>query len=189
MIQENQAGHQNVWIRGVQQEFNKKILLLIDGVPMRDLYTGNFNIDEMIPLENVEKIEVLNGPGSVLYGTNAFAGTISITTKSKGRSVQVAYGSFNRIETYGEYNVGGLYVSGKYYSSDGFQPEYMIDGLQRTVDQTAKLGYASLKFKKNDLTVGASISSYTYPFKYQKTTKETRFSRTPLPVMFVIALN
>ncbi len=184
MIQENKEGQQGVWIRGVQAEYNEKMLFLIDGVPMRDLYTGNFNVDEMVPLENVEKVDVLNGPGSVLYGTNAFAGVISITTKSKGKSVQVAYGSFNRIEAYGEYDVGGLYVSGKYYSSDGFQPEYMSDGLQRTVNQRATLGYGNIKYSRKDLTIGASISSYKYPFKYHETNRETQYTRTPITAYF-----
>jgi len=53
-IQEYRAGHQLTWVRGVQSRYNNKVLLLIDGVPMRDSYYGNFNIDEMIPIETVE---------------------------------------------------------------------------------------------------------------------------------------
>lgn len=94
-MQEYRAGHQLVWIRGVQQRYNNKVLLLIDGVPMRDSYYGNFNVDEMLPLDMVEKIEIINGPGSVLYGANSFSGVINITTKSKGKSVSASVGSFS----------------------------------------------------------------------------------------------
>lgn len=179
-MQEYRAGHQNVWIRGVQARYNNKVLLLIDGVPMRDSYYGNFNIDEMIPLENVKKIEVLNGPGSVLYGANSFSGVISITTKDEGKSAQAAYGSFNSVETFAEYDYKGLYASGKFFQTDGFQPEYMSDGKQRDVNQKASLGYGRLKYKYKDLTVNASISSYTYPYKYRSTKKEYLFTRTPI---------
>lgn len=179
-LQEYRAGHQLVWVRGVQTRYNNKVLLLIDGVPMRDSYYGNFNVDEMIPLENIKKIEVLNGPGSVLYGANSFAGVISITTKSEGKSVQAAYGSFNSLETFAEYDVNGFYASGKFYQTDGFQPEYQSDGYQRDVDQKGQLGYGSLKYKYNDLTLAATMTNYVYPYKYRSTKKEYVFTRTPI---------
>lgn len=96
-VQEYRAGHQLIWTRGVQQRYNNKVLLLIDGVPMRDGYYGNFTIDESLPLENIEQIEIISGPGSVLYGTNSFSSVISITTKTEGKSVSAKYGSFNSL--------------------------------------------------------------------------------------------
>ena len=79
---EYRTGHQTIWVRGVQSRYNNKVLLLIDGVPMHDSFYGHFDIDESQPLDDAERIEVISGPGSVLYGTNAFAGVISITTRS-----------------------------------------------------------------------------------------------------------
>ncbi len=91
-LNESRSGHSNLFIRGVQDRTTSKVLLLIDGVPMRDLYWGNFSVDEMMSLDNIEQVEILNGPGSVLYGANAFAGIINLLTRSEGRSLRVSYG-------------------------------------------------------------------------------------------------
>ncbi len=181
-VQEYRAGHQLPWIRGVQARYNNKILLLIDGEPMRDSYYGNFNIDEMIPLEKIEKIEVLNGPGSVLYGANSFAGVINISTKSEGSSARVAYGSFNTTEVFADYGKNGLYVSAKYLKSDGFEPELMSNGLKRNIDQSRELITGNIKYSKNDFSVNASITNYEYPYRYRSTDKNYRFKRTPITV-------
>ncbi|HOL47874.1 MAG TPA: TonB-dependent receptor [bacterium] len=64
--------------RGVAQD----VLFLIDGVP---LITKNsvFELDEVgISLENIKRIEVMRGPGSVIWGANAFLGLVNIITKS-----------------------------------------------------------------------------------------------------------
>lgn len=179
-VQEYRAGHQNVWIRGVQQRYNNKVLLLVDGVPMRDNYYGNFTIDESIPMENIEKIEVINGPGSVLYGTNSFAGVISITTKKEGKSVSADYGSFNSIKVDVEYDYKGLYASGGYFQTDGFSPEYNSDGLQREHPQNADNMYGMLKYTNESLMLSASYGSYNYPYKYQSSKKDYTFNRNPI---------
>jgi outer membrane receptor for ferrienterochelin and colicins len=179
-IQEYRAGHHLVWIRGVQARYNNKVLFLVDGVPMRDSYYGNFLIDEMFPLESIERIEILNGPGSVLYGANSFSGVISITTKSKGRSAGADYGSFNTYSVQGEYDHSGLYANGNYYSSDGFQPEYMSDGNYREVDQSSYGQYGLLKYTKGNLTALAGVANYGQPYKYRSTKKEYYFDRMPI---------
>lgn len=57
-----------------------RVLLLIDGRRINSAWDGSFRGD--IPLTNVERIEVIRGPGSSLYGPNAFGGVINIITKS-----------------------------------------------------------------------------------------------------------
>lgn len=179
-VQEYRAGHQNVWVRGVQQRYNNKVLLLIDGVPMRDSYYGHFNIDESLPLDNVEQIEVINGPGSVLYGTNSFSGVISVKTKSKGKSVSANYGSFNTFRGSGEFDVNGLYASVNYFKTDGFYPKYNVDGYQRTNPQDADNFSAMLKYEKNGYSLIGSYNSYNYPYKYRSSKKRYSFHRKPI---------
>ena len=58
-----------------------QVLVLINGIRMADPQTGHHVLNIPIPLENVERIEVLKGPGARLYGQNAFAGAINIVTK------------------------------------------------------------------------------------------------------------
>jgi len=73
--------------RGVQQPFNNKILLLRDGRVLNNVYRGDFFLDLAQPIDDVERVEVVRGPGSALYGANAFAGFINLVTVS-GEDVQ-----------------------------------------------------------------------------------------------------
>ncbi len=81
-VLDNQFGDQVVAVRGVQNQAN--ILVTIDGQPVNDFYDGYFV--PRIPLANVERIEVIRGPGSALYGTNAFSAVISIVTRGAPES-------------------------------------------------------------------------------------------------------
>ena len=52
---------------------------------MNDPQTGHFNLDLAVPLERVERIEVLRGPASAVYGANAFSGVVQIITRDGQR--------------------------------------------------------------------------------------------------------
>ncbi len=73
--------------RGVQADLSirggtfDQVLVLINGIKMADPQTGHHVLNIPVPLENVERIEVLKGPGARLYGQNAFAGAINIVTR------------------------------------------------------------------------------------------------------------
>lgn len=179
-VQQYRAGHQLTWIRGVQARYNNKVLLLIDGVPMRDSYYGNFNTDEMIPIELIEKVEVINGPGSVLYGANSFSGVISVTTKSKGKSVGVDYGSYNSVSANAEYDVNNFYGHVGYFQSDGFEPELKANGVARDIPQNSDNTTAYLKYQNESLKVTLGMMNYNYSYKYRSTDKDYSFNRTPL---------
>ncbi|BBB89397.1 MAG TPA: TonB-dependent receptor [Methylomusa anaerophila] len=62
----------------------KQILILMDGQPINDGYNGGVNLAN-IPTENIDRIEVIKGPASALYGSNAMGGVINIITKEKAR--------------------------------------------------------------------------------------------------------
>lgn len=67
-----------VRIRGAEANH---LLVLIDDVPVNEISNGDFNFADLA-LEDIERIEVIRGPQSGLYGANAHAGVISIVTKS-----------------------------------------------------------------------------------------------------------
>ena len=70
--------------RGDQLKVNGgHILILINGRPVREIMDGGIVSDLMqsFPVSLLERIEVIRGPGSVLYGTNAFSGVINLITK------------------------------------------------------------------------------------------------------------
>lgn len=90
-----------VSVRGQSaQHLSNRILYLINGRPFRDSLTGGLNMPLLmgIPLENISRLEVIRGPGSVLYGSNAFSSVINIVTK-EGSKKGHAYGN----ATYGSY--------------------------------------------------------------------------------------
>ena len=62
--------------------YDNHVLLLLNGRPVRESYSGgvNFSIYLAIPLEVISRLEIIRGPGSVLYGTNAYSSVINIIT-------------------------------------------------------------------------------------------------------------
>jgi vitamin B12 transporter len=71
----------DVGIRGSTYE---QVLVLVDGVRMSDPQTGHFDLNLAVPLAQVERIEVLRGPASALYGSDAVGGVIHIVTRRGG---------------------------------------------------------------------------------------------------------
>lgn len=88
--------------RGVQTDFAVRgasfgqVLVLVDGVRLNDAQSGHHNGDIPVPLDMVERIEVLYGPGSSLFGADAFGGTVNVITRRTAArpSVAVEGGSF-----------------------------------------------------------------------------------------------
>ncbi len=69
--------------RGILEEhYANKVLVMIDGVAQWSAVTGEPNLDR-VDINDVERIEVLKGPASVLYGTNAYTGAINVITKRR----------------------------------------------------------------------------------------------------------
>ena len=74
-------------VRGVQSDFAVRganfgqMLVLVDGVRLNDAQSGHHNGDIPVPLDAVERIEVLYGPGSSLFGADAFGGTVNVITR------------------------------------------------------------------------------------------------------------
>lgn len=70
-------------IRGVYGRFNPQTLFMVNGIAQKNLPVGNRSLMWTgMPVEAIEKVEVIRGPGSALYGADAFAGVINIVTKT-----------------------------------------------------------------------------------------------------------
>jgi iron complex outermembrane receptor protein len=76
----------NVGIRGInggQNASGNVVKLMIDGQPVDYRpTTGNFFGEELIPIDCIERVEIVRGPASALYGANAFLGVINVVTRS-----------------------------------------------------------------------------------------------------------
>ena len=74
-------------IMGVQTDFAIRganfgqMLVLVDGVRLNDAQSGHHNGDIPVPLDAVERIEILQGPGSAIFGADAFGGTVNVITR------------------------------------------------------------------------------------------------------------
>lgn len=73
-----------VGMRGLMmQGYPRSVQILIDGVPLHNANTGSVDLDNLpLPMDLVDRIEVVRGPSSSLYGANAVAGVIAITTRT-----------------------------------------------------------------------------------------------------------
>ncbi|WP_027379439.1 TonB-dependent receptor plug domain-containing protein [Chryseobacterium daeguense] len=68
----------------------EQVLLLLNGIRMNDSQTGHNSMNLPIDLEDVERIEVIKGPGARKFGQNAFAGVINVITKTHiGKRVKI----------------------------------------------------------------------------------------------------
>lgn len=86
-------------IRGLSGEHIK---FLVDGVPVIGRMNGNIDLGQ-INLHNVEHIEIIEGPMSVVYGSNALGGVINIITR-ENKSIPFQFGAETYMETAGTYN-------------------------------------------------------------------------------------
>ena len=77
-LQTRSPAQADLSIRGSTFE---QVLVLVDGVRMSDPQTGHFDLDLAIPLDGVERIEVLRGPASAIYGADAVGGVVHIITR------------------------------------------------------------------------------------------------------------
>ncbi len=72
-------------MRGMISTSDPQVLMMINGVPINTLYTGGRNyVWGGMPVNGIARIEIIRGPGSALFGADAFAGVINIITKGKG---------------------------------------------------------------------------------------------------------
>lgn len=128
-------------VRGFNRfgDFGSKTLLLIDGHRMNDVVYDSTPVgtEGLLDVDLIERVEFIRGPGSALYGSNAFFGVISVTTRRgadlQGVELAGSYGSFDARSgrlTFGRKFASGLelMLSGSGFATDGdtglFFPEY-----------------------------------------------------------------
>ena len=133
----------NIGLRGTKDpRTSSKLLLLIDNVPYNTLMYGYvFYGGHELNIDAVERIEIIRGPGSALYGRNAFNGVVNIITKSAKNRENIGL-QFTALG--GNYNTWGggvsygvkkdkfdLYFNLMRFITDGHEPEF-YNGFGRT---------------------------------------------------------
>ena len=136
-------GRADINIRGIGQR-GRRIMVLIDGRPVKMGIFG-CTVTHSLPLDNVERIEVVRGPASVLYGSDALGGVINIITKKAKKKFEtdatVSYGSHKTEQALlrhgGSRGPFNYYLTADRKRSDGHRPNARYD----SQDYTAKAGY------------------------------------------------
>jgi outer membrane receptor protein involved in Fe transport len=183
-------------IRGVVSQFTPQVLVLQNGLPITTLFQGNKgNLWGGYPVEHIARIEVIRGPGSALYGSDAFSGVINIITKTAadtpGTEVGVRYGSFKTRDLWVQHGgqQGALNVAAylRLGSTDGFKSNIAraaggTSGATNlghdSVDGNLDLGYDKWRLRfgyklRDDLETGAGIAQALDPVGRQKSERLT----------------
>lgn len=146
-------------VRETVREDLQSVLFLIDGVPSNSYYTGvyQFHLHD-IPLQQIDSIEVIKGPGGTIYGANANTGIISIYTKkpeeTQGIFTGLEAGSFYYFSPFFRYGFkpsDNIYTSiyAKGLTTEGYPKNEIFDG--QTVIDPATGSESVNKYPDNDV--------------------------------------
>lgn len=118
-------------IRGFNSQFSNKLLVLMDGrVLYNPLFAGVYWDVQDTLIEDIDRIEVIRGPGGTLWGSNAVNGVINIITKNSKQTqgVLLTGGGGNEEQGFGSARYGGTLANGltyrlygKYFNRDDFR--------------------------------------------------------------------
>ena len=156
------GGSGSISIRGVGGSPNTGVLVLIDGHPQ---YQGIFGhpLPDAYVASDVEKVEVIRGPGSILYGSNAMGGVVNILTRKQQKegfnaNLGASYGSYNTQKYNGTVGLKKNKLS-MFLSANHDQ----TDGIRDSTDFNINNGYAKVSYEINEhlnITADFSIAKF-----------------------------
>jgi len=143
-----------IYFRGMYGAENLRALLMIDGIVENNIIGSNDMAGPAYNLHNVERIEIVWGPASVLYGANAFGGVINIITKKGGNIngilAEKGFGTFNtsveKVSMGIRTSKFEVSLSGSLYSTDGpnfsnRDPSYTASYVDKAYSINGSIGY------------------------------------------------
>lgn len=152
-------------MRGFGMTGNQNTLVLLDGQPLNDIQLTSIRWSS-IPLASIERIEIMNGSGAVLYGGGATGGTINIITKHPDRemhgSAGIGLGSYAakewQLALSGSGKRVGMRVTASGLDSSNYRANNNIAQSNLEADMRADAGHGDLALK-----FGADNQSLRYP--------------------------
>ncbi len=121
-------------MRGIRNTLNSEVLIMLNGTRISIPYQGTLMANMIIPVQAIQRVEVIRGPGSALYGADAFAGVINIITKNAADLDGVTLGGrAGNVDTqsgwaqYGGQWQGWEVATSLQYSHNGIDHDRIVD--------------------------------------------------------------
>ncbi len=161
-------------IRGIHTSINPQVLLMVNGLPVTYTYTGGRPETFKMPMTAVSRVEVIRGPGSAVYGADAFAGVINVITKKSyemdGTAMGIRGGSFDSrgawLQHGGKLGSWDVAMTLEHTASSG-DPDRIVDSdLQTLLGPAASLapGEVDSNYKIWDGSLELSRGNWTMRF-------------------------
>ena len=142
-----------------------QVAVLLDGINITDPQTGHNSFDFPVNLCDIERIEVLEGPAALVYGTSSLLGAVNIVTRNageKGVSASLEGGSFRSFGATAsadlKYDSGYGSISAGYQRSDGFSRN-ADGGLNSDYGTFKAFGHGMHDFGRRNLSWQAGVSN------------------------------
>lgn len=158
-------------IRGIHTGFNPQVLMLLNGVPIQSSLQGGRPSLFRLPVASIDRVEIIRGPGSAVYGADAYAGVVNIITKDAAAindtKIGARVGSFNShdfwLQTATDWNGIGFAFDAAYAESEGDNSRKISSDLQSGLDSIfgtkASLAPGALSTRYQLLDVHLALSS------------------------------
>ncbi len=148
--------------RGINTGQGAQTLFLINGQEITLLQSGGLALSFQFSLNNIKRIEIIRGPGSAVYGADAFAGVINIITKSDtdidGLQMGVKAGSFDTKSIWGQY--GGEFSG--WHIAANLEYKKTAGDSTRIIDSDLQSVFDDLFGSNASLAPGPVDSAYNY---------------------------
>lgn len=157
---------------GIRGSTFGQTLVLLDGLRLNDAQSGHHSMDLPVPLESLERIEVLRGSGSTLYGSDAIGGVVNFITRKPDAfqaRLQGALGNFGVNQERGAFSFAGSrwsqQISASRDFSSGFMPnrDYRNLTLATTSRIRSNAGWSTVNLGYADKPFGADQFYGNYP--------------------------
>lgn len=172
----------NIDLRGFGQNAHKSLTIIVDGMRLNNIDSTPVSLSN-IPLDSIQKIEIIRGKGTTKYGNGAVSGILKITTNRKGGgALNLNYASYNsqNSQFFSRYvgdtlNIGAF---GQYQHNRGEQ--LITQGSEEKNGGYNKNGGITAFYHPNDSTILKSNLNYSkYAIKYASPLSKAQFDSNP----------
>lgn len=147
-----------------RRSFGNDILLILDGIRLNDPVSGSaLTSFQSISLASISRVEIIKGPGSALYGSNAFNGVISLTSNQENNELSLSAGSFSHKRIRGEFHTTetdySFHIDAESFADEGeeYKPFFSFFGESEPTNDPLKGGHLYVKGSYQSVQLQAGL--------------------------------